>query len=125
MTALEIVKDKTVEQIKVMQAYKAGSTIECTPKTVTYWTEINSPKWNWGELNYRVKQEPKLIPYSFEDAETLIGKAVKIKSNSEIMLITGVAKKFIFLASFGFYKFKDFLNECTWLDGSPCGKLID
>ena len=116
-------EDRIDYQISVMQAFKAGSTIESTPKENAYWTVNDSPKWNWAEVNYRVKQEPKFVPYSFEDAEALIGKAVKIKNNSEIVLIVRVNKDYISLSIYGAYGFKHFLSECTWLDGSPCGKM--
>ena len=111
-------------QISVMQAFKSGNTIESTPKEYTYWTVNDSPKWNWADVNYRVKQKPKLTPYSFDDAEALIGKAIKLKKNSEIMLITFVSKNSVSLASYGTLSFRKVLSECTWLDGSPCGKMI-
>lgn len=46
-------------KIGVMQAYKEGKTVEYQLKGTQHWFTSASPKWNWGEYIYRVKEEPK------------------------------------------------------------------
>ena len=58
----------TKEMIEVMRAYERGEKIE-----VCYggdWKEIDLPSWSWGLRDYRVKQEPKFVP--FDTAEEFL-----------------------------------------------------
>ena len=72
---------------------------------------------------WRVKPESQLVPFTFEDAEFLIGKAVRNKESKYIATITSV-REFdcrIFIDT----DFNYLLENFTFLDGSPCGKLVE
>lgn len=113
---------KTIEEkIAVMQAFVDGGQIEYYDITKKSWIETSDPSWNWSLTDYRVKEEskqPEYVPFTFEDAEFLIGKVVIHKSGTEIRLITvcspitveGICYTILF-------------SEYTFPDGSPCGKL--
>ena len=110
-------------QIKVMQAYKAGKTIESTPNNNDYWAVNLDPKWNWVHIKYRVKEEPELVPFSYEDAELLIGKVLKHKHSADYVVVTRVSKPLVSLNGFNSY-YEELLDDFTFLDGSPCGKFV-
>jgi len=79
------IKEKTKEQIKVMQACIDGATIECVNLDDVYarWIELESfPVWNWDKYSYRVKlkQLPKSIPATEEELAKINRKTVWIKN---------------------------------------------
>lgn len=52
------------EQIKVMQHFADGGEIECEyaeniGTDNESWVSITYSNWEWGELTYRIKEEPK------------------------------------------------------------------
>lgn len=88
-------------------------------KDITYDGHIFSDEY----YEYRIKLEPTYVPFTFEDAENLIGKAVKTKCKRAIMNIVFLNKEGISLSNGieGDYKF--LFDNYIFLDGSPCGKL--
>lgn len=106
----------TQEMIAVMQAYVDGKEIETFDGKV--WHHVNIPFWNWNDVDYRVKEKQEYVPFSFEDAEFLIGKVVKHKKDKWVELITYCNKYETSLC-----RYEILLDNYTFLDGSPCGKL--
>ena len=53
----------TKEMIEVMQAYEAGSKIECADMyDMPYeWEYTTAPSWDWATRIYRIKKEPKRV----------------------------------------------------------------
>ena len=48
------------EKIEVMEAFERGEEIECTTTGYdTNWHYVKEPKWDWREVDYRVKPKPK------------------------------------------------------------------
>ena len=115
---------KTIqEKIAVMQAFAEGKTIEYSiiSDKLEDWIITESPFWDWIRIDYRVKEEPKqpeYIPFTFEDAEFLIGKPVKHKKDSWVEVITYCNEN-----ETSSCMYEDLLRDYTFLDGSPCGKL--
>lgn len=108
----------TQEKIAIMQAYEDGKKIEICGKTEKVWHNAILPDWNWAVCDYRIKQEPEYVPFTFEDAEFLIGKPVKHKKDSWVEIITYCNKN-----ETSSCMYEDLLRDYTFLDGSPCGKL--
>ena len=82
------IKEKTKEQIKVMQACIDGATIECIDLDDVYarWIELESfPVWNWDKYSYRVKLEqlPKSIPATNEELKKIEGCAIWVKRKDD------------------------------------------
>lgn len=51
---------KTIsEKIAVMAAAARGEKIQMTSLSFPRWIDIPTPKWNWEELDYRVKPKPQ------------------------------------------------------------------
>lgn len=110
----------TQEKIAVMQAFAEGKQIEYAKRHFVNksWTSTIEPVWNWCENEYRIKTEPEYVPFTFEDAVFLIGKVVKCKTQDYTVMITSCTE-------FGTNAddWKPLLDDFTFLDGSPCGKL--
>lgn len=70
--------------------------------------------------NLRIKPTPIYIPFDFSDAEKLIGKAIKY--HNEVLLITKVNEKGIWVNGEFYFDYENIM-ECTFLDGTICGKL--
>lgn len=49
------------EHIEVMQAYLDGAKIELRRRDALHagWQEVLEPRWDWQNLEYRVKPEPR------------------------------------------------------------------
>ena len=108
---------KTIqEKIAVMQAYVDGKEIETFDGKV--WHHVNIPFWNWNDVDYRVKEEPEYVPFSFEDAEFLIGKVVKHKKDKWVEMLTWCSPDEVLNIPY-----EILLDNYTFIDGSPCGKL--
>ena len=107
----------TVEKIAVMQAYVDGKEIECRSDDCPAWDKTASPLWNWYKTDYRIKPEPEYTPFTFEDAEFLIGKVVKHKKENYLVVITACFNETTNMGGF-----KQLFDDFTFLDGSPCGK---
>lgn len=77
-------KEEAKEFYPILQAFAEGRTIECRTKPSTIkgadtpndWTEINEIEY-WGNVEYRVKPEPKYRP--FKDAEECWQEMLKHK----------------------------------------------
>lgn len=113
---------------ELKEARNQGKTIQ--------WRYLNNKNEDWKDITYNghifsdeyyeYRIKPLIyIPFTFEDAENLIGKAVKTKCKRAIMNIVFLNKEGISLSNGidGDYKF--LLDNYTFLDGSPCGKLIE
>jgi len=103
-----------------IEAFKNGKEIEMK-QNCDEWVINRNPMFT-DEFEYRVKPEPKYVPFTFEDAEFLIGKVIKTKSGKVIKTIVGVSPDGVDCGN-TFSYFNHLLHHYTFLDGSPCGKL--
>ena len=76
-------------------------------------------------IQYRIKPEPKLVPFTFEDVDLLIGKAVKSKTKNVITLIQVVYPKNVMMHGFDTISYYCLLQNWEFIDGSPCGKYVE
>ena len=107
---------------KIVQFYNPGLNI---------WSNsVGQPYWD-KNLKYRFKPEPKYVPFTFDDAKDLIGKAVKDKRNQSILLIIRIDNVetnllySIYFANDYSINYNSLLSNFTFLDGSSCGKLSE
>lgn len=85
------------------------------------WHSKRTPQWDTSErTEYRIKPQPKLVPFDFSDAEKLIGRIVKNKENGGYYCISYVSKSTVMGSSY-----ETFLARFEFLDGSPCGKYVN
>lgn len=134
---------KTIEEkIAVMQAYVDGKTIECYGYSyLNNWTEVENPRWDWWNYDYRVKQEPKKPKYRpYKDAAECFkevqkhGGWIKAKYLDEYFNVGSISSLgFVIMTASGdknamngniAESFDKFFENNVWADdGSVCGVL--
>lgn len=55
------------EMIEVMQAFKAGRKIQTRITSNDGWVDVVSPSWMWAGSDYRVKPEPRVFSFYFNE----------------------------------------------------------
>ena len=119
-------EDFTPDQIETVKAFalavksKSKKNIECR--------HIDG---NWGGIvisdemnilyNYRIKPQPKLIPFDYSDAERLMERIVKSKNIKTTKMIIALSDADVSVSG-QWISYRTLLNEFLFLDGSPCGK---
>jgi predicted dithiol-disulfide oxidoreductase (DUF899 family) len=92
--------------------------------------QYQSPEGEWVDYddptfleiyNYRIKPQPKLIPFDFSDAEMLIGRMIKSKDGKIVSVITDLTNIYIWLSN-DCKTYNQLLSDYTFLDGTPCGQ---
>lgn len=123
------------EKIAIMQAYAEGKEIEISEIGENDWSLSCAPTWDWSSFDYRIKPEnPKKErrPYTFDELQSEIAKGkfiVKTIEKRQIFTIVEVDSNFhgygevINLGGDLTMNFEQFMLECKWLDGSPCGVI--
>ena len=90
----------------------SGEWVDCIP----YWLE---------NLEYRIKPENKLVPFTFEDKELLKGRFIMTKDDpSCIYQITALVRNTV-AVTIGYYTYRVLLADFLFDDGSPCGKYVE
>ena len=119
----------TKEMIEVMQAYDRGEKIECFNDDYEQWKDIDNPIWDWLHNDYRVK--PKYVPfdtpYDFFTAQREHGIGIiafgELYTNSYIDCYCNV---FLYNGRDIFtFNFETLFENCTFNDGTPCGKEVE
>lgn len=122
---------KTIqEMIAVMQAYEDGKEIELRRLADSKYYDCKNPSWNWDNYDYRVKvvkEAPEYIPFTFEDADFLIGKAIK-KDGGHVYSILGVQNSGVTVIhpiyKIVSYTWEDLIRGFKFFPGNTlCGKL--
>jgi hypothetical protein len=75
---------------------------------------------------YRRRIAPQYVPYTWDDREELRGKWFRRK-DKELSEFERFASFFSLIDGhfyINFIRSDELLNECEWLDGSPCGKKV-
>ena len=111
----------------LMKAYSEGAIIEFREKPELSWIEASYPDF-LKHNEYRIKSQPKLVPFTFEDNKLLQGKYICRNGFTAMYKIIGIDQNGVSLIHSG--KFKDinyndlFILYC-FSDGSNCGKYIN
>ncbi|MDO4800918.1 MAG: hypothetical protein Q4A15_02010 [Prevotellaceae bacterium] len=129
----------TEEKIKVMQAHIDGEYIEFRIKGEKLWEDCGIPAWNWQEFEYRTKPKLKRPTYRpYKDTDEMIADYKErfkvdvppyaiplIWIESEITrLITDYIKWDCYTGNTK-WSMLELFEICTYLDGSPIGKLVE
>lgn len=133
----------TAKKIAVMQAHIDGEYIEFRVKGEKLWEDCGIPAWNWQEFEYRTKpklKKPTYRPYintdeMIEDFKERYGgpnpsfanPLIWVKAESFTSLITAYENKGVWLLGFNYVpiNLERLFKDCTYLDGTPCGKLVE
>jgi hypothetical protein len=88
------------------------------------WAKVNcSNNKQTPGMHYRRRAAPQYVPYTWEDRVELRGRWCRIKDGgTEAMVLRFSVDGDVFCMNGLSAEF--FLNECEWLDGTPCGKVV-
>lgn len=112
----------------LIMALAEGKTV--LRETMDAWIPAKSINTDFPLKVYRIKPQPKLVPFDFSDAEKLIGCQVTKGLTAKItgVLITYEMLYFRLLYDYDrsveFVNAQNMLKEFNFLDGSPCGKEV-
>lgn len=119
-------REETEKAIKVMQDYVNGKEVEYRIVGKDDWYNAATPCWDWTLYDYRVKPEPKVRPYTFEELCEAVkkhGALVRLNKNYAVYSMVFFDRACLNLGSCEEYEsYEDFANNYKWLDdNSPCG----
>ena len=118
--------ERAKELLPIITAYSNGEPVE-------YWTGV---KWikksidaGWvDEQKYRIKPEPKLVPFTFEDRQYFKNLWVKSKEHDTLNSLVQISKDDV-LMTYGVKNirvtYSQLLKNYEFEDNSPCGKYIN
>lgn len=116
------------EQIKVLRAFKRGSTIEYYNENSRMWLEIGNNRFtafNFGKEKYRIKPRPTYVPFTWEDRDLFRDKWVRPKKGSNEHRINFISDNET--VSCANWKepttLTDLFEHYEFIDGSIFGKL--
>lgn len=84
--------------------------------------------WSEPVECYRIKPEPKYVPFDISDAPDLVGKTVKFINKDFWRIITMVNGHTAFPIYFdrdSQINFRTLFDLYEFVDGTPCGKLVE
>ena len=133
-----ITKEKAKELSEILKAYSEGKTIQ--RKSNTGWNDLHellgedikqaTVKVGGEYLDLRIKPEPKLVTFTFEDSHLFLNKVVRWKSphGGTIMksIVISCNDDFVWIGTVSSWvSYSKFLNEFEFEDGSSCGKYVE
>ena len=103
-------------------AFAEGKAIQIRPEGLNAkWVDTENPQFMHEKVEYRVKPEPKYIPFTFEDRDELRGKWVRRKDTGDEMFIDRIDDRGVC----SHYSYLRALAALEFLDGTPFGKLVE
>jgi hypothetical protein len=114
-------REELLKHWDIIKSYKCGKELDMFDTYKGTWVPITGPTFNL-DSEYRIREEPKYIPFDYGDIEKLIGRSVKCLSEPHVGVIVYVNRFGVAIGQ-SFSKFEDLLNDFKFLDGSKCGKL--
>ena len=120
------------KHINEILAFASGKIIEHKSVGSGAWYEDENPSFACN-LEYRIRQEPKLVPFTFEDRELFKDKWIKLKGKAWLKRIVTIMTNNIVIFAVDKYEELDFihisyeklLSDYEFDDKTPCGKYIN
>jgi len=109
---------------ELKEAFKNGRNIQYRKSDYNSWDDCRVPMW-LSDCEYRIKPEPKLVPFTFEDNKMFRDKWLQDKGGGKQRF------KIIEFDEYNLYyehhyiiSYGDFLETFEFEDGNSCGKYI-
>lgn len=120
-------KEEAKHHIDVLKAYIEEKEIQwrirSNDRQSEKWNDCYNPSFDFANIEYRIKSEPKYRPYNSAEEFLKVQKehGPYLEKMGEFYLPTSVRQDAVL---WGFCtKWKDLLNYYKWQDGAPCGIL--
>ena len=128
-----ITKEKAKELSEILKAYSEGKTIQIFKNNE--WVDVVGELYNtmYSFEVLRIKPEPVLVSFTFEDKDLFKGRWVKVKNS---YVGSGSLNKIVNVNSTGVVyinangsiikkTYEELLEQCSFEDNSSCGKYIE
>lgn len=120
-------KERAKQLLPLLQAFAEGKTIQFLSSNGE-WVDIEEAKFNFEIYRYRIKSEPKYVPYS--NKKELLkdsikhGGYVKYKLDNTFYIIETIYDIVVEVHCKRNVHYIRLFEDYTWADdNSPCGKL--
>jgi hypothetical protein len=115
--------------LEVFTAFANGKKIQSFIITKNIWVDELNPDFSITK-DWRIKPEPKLVPFTFEDNLLFRDKWIRFKDTKTFLYkIISIGNLFIRIADkqdkVVEYTYLNLLELFEFEDGSPCGKYIN
>lgn len=116
-------REQWKERLPLIEAFVRGEEIQCN--NAAGWGPITEdPEFTYPVGNYRIKPEPKLIPWTLETCR--VGAVIRLKGGTKRNLCIGCDENH---ANFGreWLSYKELLSEYEVLingNWEPCGLVV-
>ena len=118
-----MIPKKLKKLLPFIQAYLNDERVQI--KIINEWHDIKDMSSFCAFNNeFRIFEEPKLVPFTFEDNLLFKDKWLIFKNDRFMCKIIEFDKKEVYFKAHN-YTYYDLLNMFTFEDGSPCGKYIN
>lgn len=115
-------KEDAKKLIPIIEAYGNGRDVEWFDghvwQTGTYISFSDKPE------NYRIKPEPKLVPFTFEDNLLFRDKWIRLKGKKPLCKFDNITE-FGVRNNLGVASYSELFKNYEFEDGSVCGKLVN
>ena len=121
-------KELALKYSEVLKADGEGKTIQAKSIMDNKWLDTTEPVFDFFRSEYRIKPEPKYVPFTFEDSKLFRDKWIYLKAQKTLTRIIHIADDSIRSVTIGTgddFSYSELLSLCTFEDGSPCGKLVE
>ena len=121
--------EKAEELIRLCEAHSSGKIIEYYSIVSNKWIEDKHFGFNVMDLEYRIKPESKLIPFTLEDNKLFRDKWFRKKGGTYLFTITKIMNSGV-LVPVDYWtshniSFGELLEQFEFEDGSPFGKYVN
>jgi hypothetical protein len=107
---------------EVIEAFKNGKEIEFRHVVTKCWMDATDPSFDQC-VEYRLKEEPKYVPFDFSDAEKLRLMGVRPNNGQKYNNTIIAVSEYSVLVGTMWHTYKNLFDEFEFLDGSVCGKI--
>lgn len=114
-------RDQLISNWNIIEAFKNGEDVQCFDGK--HWYDVVDTNFDEFNCGYRIKPKQTYIPFDFSDAHKLIGMTVKSNLDSSLSIIIGVNNDCVVIPLSGQRSFEYLIEQFTFLDGLPCGKI--
>ena len=119
-------REEAKQLLPIITAFAEGKKIQYNLNTIG-WGDIGKHDlldFSGSPKNYRIKPEPKYIPFTFEDRELFRDKWVRTKTHSKEFKITGMSRGTVGTEKTNL-TYSEAFAYLEFLDGTPFGKLAE
>ena len=116
-------KIEAKEFLPMVKALADGKIIQIKDK-YDEWKDLKAPSFCEEVCNYRIKPEPKLVPFTFEDNPLFRDRWIVLNKTGSIWRIEVITRNAVYING-SRCSYDLLFRQYKFDDGSPCGKYVE